>query len=138
MARISNAIIEDVRLAAGSVGPIPIRLTGTELALAGHAIDDRLLETAGKVMAEEIQPINDIRSTAEYRTAVLRNLLENSCKVCRVQGLLRELCPLALESFAGWRSGKGGTSVLWIAGLGKRYGFHPSGSRYGHPPGDFR
>ncbi len=75
MARISNAIVEDVRLAAGSVGPIPIRLTGTELALAGHAIDNRLLETAGKVMAEEIQPINDIRSTAEYRTAVLRNLL---------------------------------------------------------------
>lgn len=75
MARISNAIIEDVRLAAGSVGPIPIRLTGTERALAGHAIDNRLLETAGKVMAEEIQPINDIRSTAEYRTAVLRNLL---------------------------------------------------------------
>jgi CO/xanthine dehydrogenase FAD-binding subunit len=75
MARISNAIVEDVRLAAGSVGPIPIRLTGTELALAGHAIDNPLLETAGKVMAEEIQPINDIRSTAEYRTAVLRNLL---------------------------------------------------------------
>jgi CO/xanthine dehydrogenase FAD-binding subunit len=75
MARISNATIEDVRLAAGSVGPIPIRLTGTELALAGHAIDNSLLETAGKVMAEEIQPINDIRSTAEYRTAVLRNLL---------------------------------------------------------------
>jgi CO/xanthine dehydrogenase FAD-binding subunit len=75
MARISNAIVEDVRLAAGSVGPIPIRLTGTELALAGRAIDNRLLETAGKVMAEEIQPINDIRSTAEYRTAVLRNLL---------------------------------------------------------------
>ena len=75
MARISNAIVEDVRLAAGSVGPIPIRLTGTELALAGHAIDNRLLETAGKVIAEEIQPINDIRSTAEYRTAVLRNLL---------------------------------------------------------------
>jgi CO/xanthine dehydrogenase FAD-binding subunit len=75
MARISNAIVEDVRLAAGSVGPIPIRLTGAELALAGHAIDNRLLETAGKVIAEEIQPINDIRSTAEYRTAVLRNLL---------------------------------------------------------------
>jgi len=75
MARFSNATIEDVRLAAGSVGPVPIRLTGTELALAGRAIDDSLLETAGKVMAEEIQPIDDIRSTAEYRNVVLRNLL---------------------------------------------------------------
>src|SRR5260221_3601943 len=33
MARISNAIVEDVRLAAGSVGPIPIRRTGTKLTL---------------------------------------------------------------------------------------------------------
>jgi CO/xanthine dehydrogenase FAD-binding subunit len=75
MARISNATIEDVRLAAGSVGPVPIRLTGTELALAGRAIDNSLLDTASKVMAEEIQPINDIRSTAGYRSVVLRNLL---------------------------------------------------------------
>jgi len=75
VARISNATIEDVRLAAGSVGPVPLRLIGTELALAGRAIDNSLLETAGKVMAQEIQPINDIRSTAGYRSVVLRNLL---------------------------------------------------------------
>jgi len=75
MARVSNATIEDVRLAAGSVGPVPIRLTGTELALAGRAIDNSLLETASRVMAEEIQPINDIRSTAGYRSVVLCNLL---------------------------------------------------------------
>ena len=75
MARISNARIEDVRLAAGSVGPVPIRLAGTELALAGQTIDNSLLETAGKVMAGEIQPIDDIRSTAGYRSVVLRNLL---------------------------------------------------------------
>jgi CO/xanthine dehydrogenase FAD-binding subunit len=74
-AHVSNATITDVRLAAGSVGPIPIRLTRTELALAGQTIDNSLLEAAGKTMAEEIEPIDDIRSTAGYRTAVLRNLL---------------------------------------------------------------
>jgi CO/xanthine dehydrogenase FAD-binding subunit len=74
-ARTSNARIDDVRLAAGSVGPVPIRLAGTERALAGQPIDSSLLETAGKVMAEEIQPIDDIRSTAGYRSVVLRNLL---------------------------------------------------------------
>ncbi|MCU1243104.1 MAG: Carbon monoxide dehydrogenase [Candidatus Acidoferrum typicum] len=75
MVRISNATIKDIRLAAGSVGPVPIRLAGTERALAGQPINDSLLELAGKVMAEEIQPIDDIRSTAGYRTVVLRNLL---------------------------------------------------------------
>jgi CO/xanthine dehydrogenase FAD-binding subunit len=74
-ARVSNARIRDVRLAAGSVGPIPIRLARTELALAGQTVNNSLLEAAGKIMAEEIQPIDDIRSTAGYRTAVLRNLL---------------------------------------------------------------
>jgi CO/xanthine dehydrogenase FAD-binding subunit len=73
--RVSNTTIADVRLAAGSVGPVPIRLTGTERALVGQLINDSLLETAGRVMAEEIQPIDDIRSTAAYRTIVLRNLL---------------------------------------------------------------
>ncbi len=75
LARISNTTIEDVRLAAGSVGPIPVRLAATERALAGRAIDNSLLEAADNVMAQEVQPIDDIRSTAEYRTVVLRNLL---------------------------------------------------------------
>jgi CO/xanthine dehydrogenase FAD-binding subunit len=74
-ALMSNAKISDVRLAAGSVGPIPIRLTRTELVLTGQTIDDSLVEAARKTMAEEIQPIDDIRSTAGYRSAVLRNLL---------------------------------------------------------------
>jgi CO/xanthine dehydrogenase FAD-binding subunit len=75
VARVSNATIEDVRLAAGSVGPVPIRLTGTERVLTGRPIDNSLLDTAGRVMAQEIQPIDDIRSTAAYRTVVMRNLL---------------------------------------------------------------
>jgi len=75
VARVSNATVADVRLAAGSVGPIPIRLRRTEIALAGQPMNTSLLETARQVMAEEIQPIDDIRSTARYRTTVLQNLL---------------------------------------------------------------
>jgi CO/xanthine dehydrogenase FAD-binding subunit len=74
MARVSNATVEDVRLAAGSVGPIPIRLTRTERALSGQPINSSVLEIAAKVVAEEIQPIDDIRSTAKYRTMVVHNL----------------------------------------------------------------
>jgi len=75
VARVSNATVADVRLAAGSVGPIPIRLRRTEIALAGQPMNTSLLETARQVMAEEIRPIDDIRSTARYRTTVLQNLL---------------------------------------------------------------
>ncbi len=38
-------------------------------------VGEHLLETGRKTWAEEIQPIDDIRSTAAYRIAVLANLL---------------------------------------------------------------
>jgi CO/xanthine dehydrogenase FAD-binding subunit len=63
-----------VRLAAGSVGPTPIRLIKTEQALLGQALTPELIEHAREILAQEIQPIDDIRSTAEYRIAVLGNL----------------------------------------------------------------
>ena len=55
--------------------PIPLRLTKTESALLNRLVGDSLIEAYRKTLAEEIQPINDIRSTAAYRTTVLVNLL---------------------------------------------------------------
>ncbi len=60
-----------VRIALGSVGPTVIRAPRTEAALAaGGAMAD-----AQRILAEEIAPIDDIRSTAEYRGRVAANLL---------------------------------------------------------------
>ena len=75
LASVSEGTIADVRLAAGSVGPVPIRLAATEHVLARQRVDNTLLETACETIAKEIRPIDDIRSTTEYRTVVLRNLL---------------------------------------------------------------
>jgi xanthine dehydrogenase iron-sulfur cluster and FAD-binding subunit A len=43
--------------------------------VAGRKADRRLLDEAGDLLAEEISPIDDLRSTAEYRLTVSRNLL---------------------------------------------------------------
>ena len=60
-----------VRVALGSVGPTVVRATRTEAALdAGVAIED-----AQRTLLEEIAPIDDIRSTADYRRRVAANLL---------------------------------------------------------------
>jgi OHCU decarboxylase len=75
LGRIADDVIADVRIAMGSVSPIPLRLTETELALKGKAIDSDLLRVARKAVAFEIRPIDDIRSTAKYRAAVAGNLL---------------------------------------------------------------
>ena len=60
-----------VRVAFGSVAPTVVRATRTEAALAaGHS-----LEAALGLLADEIAPIDDIRSTAVYRRRVAANLL---------------------------------------------------------------
>jgi CO/xanthine dehydrogenase FAD-binding subunit len=75
LGRLSKGVIEDVRLAMGSIAPVPLRLRKTELALLGKRIDRALLELARTTAAAEVQPIDDIRSTARYRAAVAGNLV---------------------------------------------------------------
>jgi CO/xanthine dehydrogenase FAD-binding subunit len=68
--------LTDVRIALGSVAPIPIRCVNTETALRGQRID-RLSELGKPALAREIVPIDDIRSTANYRMRVSLNLLDD-------------------------------------------------------------
>lgn len=73
---ISKVVVAGVRsapprLAFGSVAPVVVRVRETERALAAGAG----LDEAAKIMAIEIAPIDDIRSTAEYRMRVSINLM---------------------------------------------------------------
>jgi xanthine dehydrogenase small subunit len=65
-----------VRVAAGSVGPTVIRLWHTEAAIAGGADADEI----ARALSSELAPIDDIRSTAEYRRRVAVNLLGRFCR----------------------------------------------------------
>jgi len=75
--RWRDGTINDVRIALGSVGPIPIRCLQTEDTLRSQALDTQTLSTAKSVLAAEIAPIDDIRSTKDYRLTVSLNLLED-------------------------------------------------------------
>jgi xanthine dehydrogenase small subunit len=68
---IAGLIGDDVRVALGSVAPTVVRPTRTEAALARGAS----LEEAQRTLMDEIAPIDDVRSTAEYRRRVAANLL---------------------------------------------------------------
>jgi OHCU decarboxylase len=81
LGRVQNGIIDDVRIAVGSVAPIPMRLPETEKLLRGSAMDARLLELVRTAAASEIQSIDDIRSTARYRNAVVGNLVREFLRV---------------------------------------------------------
>jgi len=75
LGRVEDGRVSDVRIAIGSVAPVPLRLAGTERILNGQRSEPSLLEIARRTAAAEIRPIDDIRSTARYRTAVASNLV---------------------------------------------------------------
>ena len=69
--------IKEVRIALGSVAPIPIRCTKTEAALINKPIDAETIAAASAALAAEISPIDDLRSTRNYRLKVSLNLLKD-------------------------------------------------------------
>ena len=75
LGRLEKGTVEDVRLAMGSVAPVPLRLSETEGIVKGRPIDPALIRLASRTAAREIRPIDDIRSTARYRAAVAGNLV---------------------------------------------------------------
>jgi CO/xanthine dehydrogenase FAD-binding subunit len=75
LGRVRSGVVEDVRIALGSVAPVPLRLVETERVVTGKPITPSLLALAKKTAAAEIKPIDDIRSTSRYRVAVTGNLV---------------------------------------------------------------
>ncbi|MDQ6653681.1 MAG: xanthine dehydrogenase family protein subunit M [Acidobacteriota bacterium] len=84
MALITGGVMAEVRIALGSVAPVPLRCIKTEDALRGLKIDEAIIEKAKAEFEQEIVPIDDIRSTRNYRLKVGLNLLED---------FLRKLAP---------------------------------------------
>jgi len=75
LAQVRAEKVKDLRIALGSVAPVPLRCVKTEDALRGSELNQATIDRAQAVMADEIVPIDDIRSTSNYRHKVSLNLL---------------------------------------------------------------
>jgi CO/xanthine dehydrogenase FAD-binding subunit len=64
-----------VRVALGSVADRPIRSRAAEAALEGADPTPEAADAAAEAVAGEIQPIDDVRSTADYRRVVAARAL---------------------------------------------------------------
>lgn len=69
--RVEDGIVTEARVAFGSVAPVPLRALAVEAALVGRPISP----DAADHVAACIVPIDDIRSTAEYRRKVATNIV---------------------------------------------------------------
>ena len=65
----------EVRLALGSVAATPMRAPLTEAVLEGAAPDEATADRAASTLASELNPIDDVRSSADYRRAVAARVL---------------------------------------------------------------
>jgi CO/xanthine dehydrogenase FAD-binding subunit len=75
-ALLDQGVIREIRLGAASLAPYPKQLKLTEAALLGQALTRETVLAARRALFAEVQPIDDIRSTAQYRRRVAVNLLE--------------------------------------------------------------
>jgi CO/xanthine dehydrogenase FAD-binding subunit len=83
VAEVVSNTLAHVRIALGSVAPIPIRCERTEGSLLNRELNEETIQAGLSTLTSEIAPIDDIRSTRDYRLRVSLNLLEDFLARCR-------------------------------------------------------
>jgi xanthine dehydrogenase small subunit len=68
---VADGIVRKARIGLGGVAATPIRARDTEAALTGRPWTQQTVDEASAVLASEGTPIDDQRSSARYRSAML-------------------------------------------------------------------
>jgi CO/xanthine dehydrogenase FAD-binding subunit len=74
-AHVVDGTVKSIGIGVGSVGPTVIRATQTEKLLTGAPLDEESFRQASRMIAQDISPITDMRSTEHYRRTVTSNVL---------------------------------------------------------------
>jgi carbon-monoxide dehydrogenase medium subunit len=71
-APIFNRIIRNAAITLGAVAPTIINATEAEEFLVGQVLDEDTIETAAKLAQQSATPIDDVRSSRDYRSEMVR------------------------------------------------------------------
>jgi CO/xanthine dehydrogenase FAD-binding subunit len=88
-ALLKKGVVSEIRLAAASLAAFPTRLFKTEAVLLGQPLTKETVLAASRTLLAEAQPIDDIRSTADYRKHVAANLLREFLLELSTEGASR-------------------------------------------------
>ncbi|MCU0689892.1 MAG: xanthine dehydrogenase family protein subunit M [Polyangiaceae bacterium] len=70
--------VTELRIVMGSVAPTPLRARRAEAALLGNLPSNALIDQSAALCAEEAQPIDDLRASAEYRRDLVAALFRRT------------------------------------------------------------
>ena len=76
--QLEGNLCHKVRIAAGSVAPVPLRLHQVEKMFEGEKFTQSLLRQAQSLAASCVSPISDVRSSADYRRQIIGVYLKRS------------------------------------------------------------
>ena len=80
---LENHCLQHVGIALGAVAPVPVLARNTMAILEGSEPTDSVIDQAAKAAMAECNPIDDIRSTVEYRRTMVGELLKNGLESLR-------------------------------------------------------
>ena len=75
-ARITNGVVEDIRIAVNGVAPTPLRLRAAEDAVRGRQLTDEVAAQAGEAATAGVRPL----AHNGYKVALLRNLVTRAVR----------------------------------------------------------
>lgn len=94
--RLEGQRVVAARLAYGGMAAIPARAHRSEAALLDQEWRPQTIETAVRALAEDFQPLSDLRASSEYRTLAAAQLLRRFYRQTQSETIvsLRELAPV--------------------------------------------
>lgn len=78
LVRMDGEACSDIKISLGAVAPTPIRAKGAEEFIKGKKIESEILEKTGRIASDETDPINDSRSSADYRRMMVKVLVKRA------------------------------------------------------------
>ncbi len=79
-AEMDDGLMTNVRVGIGGIEKIPRRVGAAEALLEGKAPDDDIFGKAGAVAAEDVDPMQDVSTTAEYRRELTAVVVQRALK----------------------------------------------------------
>jgi len=84
--KVKEETFQGIRIALGAVAPTPMRALKTEKYIEGQRVTEKTIDSGAKVVSSEVQPISDVRASADYRKDMSYILTRRAILSCVTPG----------------------------------------------------